>query len=218
DGHYAALLNNGYGTQETQARQSIAILNLTTNNLVEFPDERFSDTAQQTYFLGLTFSADGNHLYCSVASITDPAGSNPKNTGNGIAVYSFNNGKLLPERFIKIPAQYLAPGRWISKGVFKFPAGQAISYPAGLAIVSGQHSEQLLVANNLSDNAILLDVPTGKTLQAFDLSTNRLVPSSFPYAVAVRRDGRMAWCSLWNASRVVELNLADGKLGRSIDL
>jgi len=39
----------------------------------------------------------------------------------------------------------------------------------------------LLVANNLSDNAVLLDVASGKILQRFDLSTNDLVPSSFPY-------------------------------------
>src|SRR5438128_2528748 len=33
DGQYAALLNNGYGTQQSQAQQSIAILNLRSNQL-----------------------------------------------------------------------------------------------------------------------------------------------------------------------------------------
>src|SRR3981189_3911255 len=33
DGRYAALLNQGYGTQETGARQSIAVLDPTTNQL-----------------------------------------------------------------------------------------------------------------------------------------------------------------------------------------
>src|SRR6266700_6566194 len=32
-GHYAALLNNGYGTLESGLRQSIAILDLATNQL-----------------------------------------------------------------------------------------------------------------------------------------------------------------------------------------
>ncbi len=36
DGHYAALLNNGYGTQQTQAHQSITILDLQTNQLQRF--------------------------------------------------------------------------------------------------------------------------------------------------------------------------------------
>ena len=50
DGHYAALLNDGYGTQETLAHQSISVLNLDTNQIAEFPDARFSDVAHQSYF------------------------------------------------------------------------------------------------------------------------------------------------------------------------
>src|ERR1700745_3850384 len=87
DGKYAALLNDGYGTQETLAHQSIAVLNLTTNQITEFPDARLSDTAHQSYFIGLGFSSDGKHLYASVGSLTDPTGAKNGNTGNGLAVY-----------------------------------------------------------------------------------------------------------------------------------
>jgi hypothetical protein len=76
----------------------------------------------------------------------------------------------------------------------------------------------VLVANNLSDNVVLLDAASGKTLQRFDLSTNNLVPSSFPYSCAATRDGRRAWCSLWNASRVAELDLTNGQVVRWIKL
>ena len=41
DDRYAALLNDGYGTQETLATQSIAVLDLKTNQLADFPDKRF---------------------------------------------------------------------------------------------------------------------------------------------------------------------------------
>ena len=75
DGRYAALLNNGYGTQQSQAHQSITILDLGTNQLNDFPDARLSDTAHQTYFLGLAFGSDGKHLYASMGSITDPTGA-----------------------------------------------------------------------------------------------------------------------------------------------
>ena len=51
--------------------------------------------AHQTYFLGLAFGSDGKHLYASMASLTDPTGARPGNTGNGIAVYGFRQGKLL---------------------------------------------------------------------------------------------------------------------------
>jgi DNA-binding beta-propeller fold protein YncE len=215
DGRYAALLNNGYGTQETLAMQSIAILDLKTNHLSDFPDKRFGEEAHQSYFLGLVFSSDGKHLYASVGSITDPMGQKPGNTGNGIAVYSFTDGKVAPERFIAIAPQALAVGKKVAVALRKTPPGTAIPYPAGLALVSGGrgiNKDRLLVANNLSDNAVLLDVASGKVLHRFDMSTNELVPSSFPYTCVAKRDGRRAWCSLWNASQVAELNLTSGKV------
>jgi len=212
DGHYAALLNDGYGTQETIATQSIAILDLKTNEIADYPDKRFGEYARQSYFLGLTFSSDGKHLYASVGSITDPTGQKPGDLGNGIAVYSFNQGNVAPERFIPIDPQPLAGGKKVAFALQKTPAGTAIPYPAGLALISAGGSDKLLVANNLSDNAVLLDAATGKVLQRFDLSTSDLIPSSFPYSCIATRDGRRAWCSLWNASRIAELDLNSGKV------
>jgi DNA-binding beta-propeller fold protein YncE len=218
DGGFAAVLNDGYGTQETQAHQSISVLNLSTNQLSDFPDERLGEDAHQSYFLGLAFSSDGKRLYASVGSVTDPTGEKAGNTGNGIAVYSFRDGKVAPERFLKIPPQELATGKKISRGLFKLPPGLAIPYPAGLALVHGSGGDQLLVANNLSDNVVLLDPVDGRTVRKFDLSTNDLVPSSFPYTVTASRDGRRAWCSLWNASQIAELDLSEGKVRRWIPL
>jgi hypothetical protein len=218
DGRYAALLNNGYGTQETMAMQSIAIVDLKTNQITEYPDKRFGEDVHQSYFLGLVFGSDGKHLYASVGSITDPTGEKPGDTGNGIAVYSFTNGKVAPERFIAIEPQPLAAAKKVAIALRKTPVGTAIPYPAGLALVSSGGRDHLLVANNLSDNAVLLDVASGKALQHFDLSTNDLVPSSFPYTCVATKDGRRAWCSLWNASQVAELNLSSGKVLRWIKL
>jgi DNA-binding beta-propeller fold protein YncE len=218
DGRYAALLNNGYGTQETIATQSIAVLDLKTNQLSDYPDKRFGEEAHQSYFLGLVFSSDGKHLYASVGSITDATGEKPGNTGNGIAVYNFTDGKVAPDRFIAVEPQALAAGKKVAIGLQKTPPGTAIPYPAGLAMVSSAGRDRLLIANNLSDNVVLLDVATGKLLQRFDLSTSDLVPSSFPYTCVATRDGRRAWCSLWNASQIAELDLAGGKVVRWIKL
>jgi DNA-binding beta-propeller fold protein YncE len=220
DGRYAALLNDGYGTQETMAMQSIAVLDLKTNQITDFPDRRFGEEVHQSYFLGLVFGSDGKHLYASVGSITDPTGQKPGDTGNGIAVYSFAGGKVAPERFIAIEPQSLAAGKKVAVGVQKTPPATAIPYPAGLALVSagGNNRDRLLVANNLSDNAVLVDIASGKVLQRFDLSTSDLVPSSFPYTCVATRDADRAWCSLWNASRVGELDLSNGKVVRWIDL
>jgi DNA-binding beta-propeller fold protein YncE len=218
DGHYAALLNDGYGTQETLAHQSIAVLDLKTNHITDYPDARLSDESHQSFFLGLVFSSDGKHLYASVGSITDPTGEKQGNTGNGIAVYTFSDGKVASERFIPIAPQPLATGKKVAEGLAKTPAHTAIPYPAGLALVSADGRDRLLVANNLSDNVVLLDPATGKILQSFDLSTSDLVPSSFPYTCVATRDGRRAWCSLWNASQVAELDLVQGKVARWIKL
>ena len=218
DGRYAALLNDGYGTQETIATQSIAVLDLKTNQIADFPDKRFGEEAHQSYFLGLVFSSDGKHLYASVGSVTDPTGEKAGDTGNGIAVYSFQRGRVDPERFIAIAPQPLAEGKKVSDELRKTTASTAIPYPAGLALVSGGEHDRLLVANNLSDDVVLLDVASGKVWQHFDLSTDDLVPSSFPYTVVATRDGRRAWCSLWNASQVAELDLTKGTVVRRIEL
>jgi DNA-binding beta-propeller fold protein YncE len=218
DGRYAALLNSGYGTVDSGIRQSIAILDLESSVLTDFPDDRLAENTHQTYFLGLAFSGDGQHLYASMASLTDPTGKLPGSTGNGIAVYRFDHGKVAPERFLPIAPQPLAADKHIAKTVSKLGPGKAIPFPAGLAVISSGKSEKLLVANNYSDNAILLDAANGKQLASFDLSTHRVVPNSFPFTVVATRDGRRAWVSLWNTSRVAELDLIRGKVVRSIPL
>jgi len=217
DGRYAALLDDGYGTQETLAHQSISVLDLKSNKIVEYPDARLSDESHQSYFLGLAFGSDGKHLYASVGSLTDPTGAKAGNTGNGIAIYGFSEGKVAPERFIPIALQPLSTGKKLAVGL-KAPPHMAIPYPAGLTVIVDGGRDKLLIANNLSDNAVVLDPATGKVLQTFDLTTSDLVPSSFPYTCVATRDARRAWCSLWNASQVAELDLTGGKVLRWIKL
>lgn len=226
DGRYAALLNDGYGSESAHGRQSISILNLRTNQLTTFPDDRFGEEARQSYFIGLVFgskgseSSDADELYASVGSITDPTGVRSGDLGNGIAVYRFQDGKIAPLRFLKMPPQPIAAGKRIAMDLNKASlAGQreAIPYPAGLAIVPGK-PDKLLVANNLSDSVVLLNTADGSVLRSFDVSTHEVIPNSYPHSVVVSRDGRRAWCSLWNASRVAELDLDAGKVRKMIPL
>ena len=93
-------------------------------------------------------------------------GEKPEDTGNGIAVYGFVDGKVAPERFIAIEPQPLEAGAKIVALELRRPPGTAIPYPAGLALVSGGGRDRLLVANNLSDNVVLLDVASGKDMPA----------------------------------------------------
>jgi DNA-binding beta-propeller fold protein YncE len=222
DGRYAALLNQGYGTEESGAHQSIAILDLSNNQLRDFPDDRLSDdySTRQSYFIGLAFSTDGKHLYASMGSITDPTGEKPKSTGNGIAVYKFADGQVTPERFIKIAPQPVAEGKEVAFGVRTTPPGTAPPYPAGFAVLPGATGDRLLIANNLSDNVVLLDVSSGKIEKSFVLrrkkfDLGRWIPGEYPYTVAANKAGTKAWVSLWNSSAIVELDLVTGDVSRS---
>ena len=224
DGQYAAILNTGRGTVESSFRQSIAILDLRTKVVTDFPDERLGPRAHQTYFLGLAFSSRGDEVYASVGSISDATGAKSGNTGNGVAVYSFANGLLVPARFLKLPLQELAAGRRNTHIASNLPNGKAVSFPAGLAVVpahsaaNGGDTDQLLVANNYADNVVLLDARSGATVHTFDLSRKGDVPRLFPYGVLYSPGSTTAYVSLWNSATVVELDLAKGKVRRRITL
>jgi DNA-binding beta-propeller fold protein YncE len=218
DGKYLALLNNGFGSAQSNYQQSIAVLDLATNQLHDFPDSRLSTGAKQTYFIGLAWSADGAELYASIASLTDPEAKKPESTGNGIAVYRFVDGNLTPARFLKLSLVPIVHGRKITYGAKYVPAGQSISYPAGISLVKRSGGDALLVAENLADGAVLIDAHDGHILQRFDLGRGKSVPNTFPYTVVVNRAGTRGWCSLWNGSSVAELDLQSGKVAREISL
>ncbi len=218
DGNFLAILNNGRGTAESKFQQSIALLDLTSNQVRDFPDSRLGLNARQTYFLGLAWSSDGTHVYASMASLTDPEGKKAGDTGNGIAVYRVQDSELTAERFVKLPTVPLPKEKRFTYQAKQVARGQAIPYPAGLAVVKEEGGDALVVAENLADDVVLLSLQTGKVLQRFDLSAGKYVPTGFPYGVVVNRDGTRAWCSLWNGSQVAELDLRAGKVVRQIGL
>jgi DNA-binding beta-propeller fold protein YncE len=218
DGKYLALLNAGFGSAESNYQQSIAIVDVASGQVRDFPDPRLGFDAKQSYFLGLAWSASGTELYASIASLTDPEGKAPDSTGNGIEVYDFGNGQLKPGRFLKLPLVPIAEKRKNTYGANYVPAGQSIAYPAGLAVLKRDQGEALLVAENLADDVVLIDAKDGHVLQRFPVGRGKVVPSTFPYTVVANRAGTRAWCSLWNGSAVAELDLQTGKVSRSIDL
>ena len=124
-------------------------------------------------------------------------------------------GQVTPERFIKIAPQNLAEGKEVAFGLRTTPAGTALPYPAGFAVLPGAKGDRLLIANNLSDNVVLLDVSSGEIEKSFDLSRSRYVPSAYPYTVIANKAGTKAWVSLWNASTVAELDLRKNEVGAS---
>jgi len=213
DGRFAVLLHSGFGAYTSGEMQSLTVLNLETNDLRDFPDDRLGKRAKQTYFLGLAFSVDGRHLYASMASLTDPLGKEKGSTGNGIAVYGFENGMVAPERFLP-----LAPREKLPLGKVRREEFQDVTYPAGLSVGMSGGEERILVACNGSDEAILLNSADGKIVHRFNLSTYKRIPGALPYTAVMTRDGRRGFVSLWNASSVAELDLGKGIVRQFISL
>ncbi|HEY2544502.1 MAG TPA: beta-propeller fold lactonase family protein [Candidatus Acidoferrum sp.] len=213
DGRFAALLHSGFGAYTSGQKQSLSVLNLATDELTDFPDDRLGSRANQTYFLGVGFSLDGKHVFASMASLTDPLGEKKGSTGNGIAVYSFEDGRIAPERFMA-----LAPRRQIPAGKKRRDDFKDVTYPAGLSVGKSGGEERLLIASNSSDEAILLNSKDGKIIFRFDLSTFQQIPASLPYTTVMTKDGKRGFVSLWNASLVAELDLAKGRVVQMIPL
>ncbi len=214
DGRWVVSLNAGYGTFESGYAQSLAVLNTQTGAVKDFPDARVGAQAAQTFFSGLEFSGDGTKVYASLASSSSPAGDGAKKTGNGVVVYGFADGVLKAEGFLKLPLVTLAAGRHTNVGE---GGTMANPYPAAIAVVPGG-KDRLLVAENLSDSVGLMDAATGEIERTFDVSESDAVPSTYPIALAVTKDGTRAFVALWNASEVVELDVASGKVVRKLAL
>jgi DNA-binding beta-propeller fold protein YncE len=213
NGRYVVTVNGGYGSLESSYEQSVSVLDTTTGKVIESPDSRTLGKSAQVLNAGLAFSADGKTLYGTIVSETDPEGKKAGDTGSGIQVYGFADGKITRDRVIKIPLQKLAAGRK-TKLVHDEDGAMGVPYPEAIAVVG----DKLLVADNLSDDALLMDAATGQIVARFDLSESDAVPSTYPVAVAVSKDGKRGFVALWNASEVVELDLVKGTVAKKLAL
>ncbi len=218
DKRYVVTVNAGYGTVESQYQQSLAVLDTKTGAVSDFPEVRTeARRSKQTLYSGLAFSRDGSHLYASMGSVTDPTGEKEGDTGNGIIVYSFNDGKIAPDRFIKLPLQQLDANHK-TRLIDERDGDKAIPFPAAIAVIGSSGSEKLLVAGNLSDAVLLVDSASGQILKHFDLSESSAVPGTYPVALAIAPDGQHAFVALWNASEIDELDLAHGTIAHRLVL
>jgi DNA-binding beta-propeller fold protein YncE len=220
DGRYLAVVNAGYGTFLAKYQQSIAVLTIETGKVTDYPEPRTAPGMPQTLYSGLVFGKDGKHLYAVFDSLTAPTqGGNPKATGNAVAVYRFAQGVITPEKLLPVPLQPLDAGKQQNKVSAAVVPGMAIPSPAGLAVFrSPSGSDQLLIADNLSDDVLQMDAASGRIVHRFDLSQGNVVPSTYPVAVTVNHSGTSAYVALWNGSAVAELDLTHGKVLKQLSL
>jgi YVTN family beta-propeller protein len=222
DGRYVVTVNAGYGTYESKYQQSLAVFDVQSGKLTDFPDDRTPTHASQTLYSGLAFSRDGKHLYASIGSETDPEGKLPPShgiadTGSGIVVYRFADGKIEPERLIHLPLEQLTNGHK-TKLIDDAGGDKGIPFPAAIVVVETGGAEKLLVAENLTDDVLLVDPATEKIEHRFDLTESDAVPSTYPIALQISKDGRRAFVALWNASEILELDLDKAAVGRKLAL
>jgi DNA-binding beta-propeller fold protein YncE len=219
DGRYLAVVNAGYGTFESQYQQSIAVIDIENGKVTDFPEPRTAKGLPQTLYSGLAFGKDGRHLYAVFDSLTAPQGKSVDQTGNAIAVYDFNDGRVEAKQLLPVPLQQLAPGKVQNQLGAPLPPGMAIPSPAGIAVRKGPAGkDELLIADNLSDDVLLMDGVTGNVLRRFDLSQGNVVPSTYPISIAVNRSGSRAYVALWNGSAVAKLDLNNGKVLKKLEL
>jgi DNA-binding beta-propeller fold protein YncE len=222
DGRYVVTVNAGYGTYESKYEQSLAVFDTQTGTLKDSPDSRTPERARQTLYSGLAFSRDGKHIYASIGSEDDPLGKKPPfrgipDTGSGIVVYRFADGKIEPERLIHLPMDPLVPGHK-TRLPDAVDTDQGVPFPAAIVVFGDAGAEKLLVAENLTDDVLLVDAASGSIEHRFDLTESDAVPSTYPVALQLSKDGRRAFVALWNASEIVELDLARNVVVRKLAL
>ncbi len=217
DGRFVVTVNAGYGSLDSNQQQSLAVLDVRSGKVRDLVDARTPVGAKQTLYSGLAFSRDGKHLYASMGSETDPAGTSKDATGSGVVVYSFTEGAIAPERMIPLPLVQLAPGRK-TKLIDEKDGDKGVPFPAAIVVLGSASAEKLLVAGNQSDDVWLIDAGSGAVEKRFDLAVCNAVPSTYPVSLALQKDGRRAFVALWNASEIAEIDLAAGTVGRKLAL
>ena len=161
-----------------------------TGKLVDFPDDRTraDQSADAVFGAGVQRGWEAYVREHGVADGACGAGNREQGTGNSrrrggetgnaVVVYGFDAGRITPERLIPIPLQKL-DGTRRTKLTDGVEGAMGIPYPAAIAVVLGadgyRHTttanlaataERLLVADNLSDDVLLIDATTGVVDQA----------------------------------------------------
>ena len=198
------------GTFESKYEQSIAVLDTQTGALSDFPDDRTAQgPSSRLSSPDLAFSRDGKHIYASMASLTDPLGGVKDSIGSGMVVYSFSDGKIAPERIIILAAACNSPPG--SKTKLLDENGGDKGVPFSSCDRGGWFRRTLRdsLSPTISPTTFCCSMPQpAQSRNRFDLSESDAVPSTYPIALAVTKDGARAFVALWNSSEIVELDLA----------
>ena len=163
-------------------------------------------------YVGVAFAPDGRSAYVSgePSGNSQPPADGPTTAGGGDAIHVFSvdpaGGRAVEGNPIPLPA---TSGGMAQKHA-SMPVGlgpptpgpgasSGLGWPQGLAVT--RDGRRLVVALNQADRVAIIDLPT---------RTSRLVRvGSYPYAVAIARDGK-AWVSSEGDGTVQAIDLDAG--------
>ena len=130
----------------------------------------------------------------------------------------FRDLKFAVRSLARVRALWIAVALTLALGIGANAAIFSIVRAVLLRPLANRDEDRLLVAENLSDAVLLINPASGAVEKRFDLSESDAVPGTFPIALAVTKDGARAFVALWNASEIVELDLAKGMVARKLPL
>jgi DNA-binding beta-propeller fold protein YncE len=214
DGRYVVTVNAGYGTFESQYDQSLAVLDTQTGRARRFPRpaHRARGRSRRSTPAWLSAAMAATSTPAWLQCLTQRRRSGRHGQRNWLSTASGRQDcARAPDSSARV--QQLAAG---AKDAIagRIESDQGVPYPAAIAVLGAAGHEKLLVAENLSDDAVLLDATTAQSRSASIFLRSDAVPATYPIAVAVTRDEKRAFVALWNASEIVELDLARGKRWR----
>ena len=216
DGRYVVTVNAGYGTFESKYDQSFAVLDTETGTLADFPDLRTLPRFASDALLRPRVQPRRQPFLRKHGFAHRCQRGRQGRCGQRHRGLQFSAGKIAPERLIRLPVAATPDGakdatargnRAIMKVYRTRPRLRSSARPVTRNCSLPRISPTMLC---------LLDAATGAIEKRFDLSESDAVPSTYPVALAATSDGKRAFVALWNASEIVELDLARGIVGRKL--
>ena len=188
DGRYVVTVNAGYGTYESQLRAVAGGAGYADGRAGGFSRCPHAGAARQAdALLGLGLQPRRQPHLREHGLADRPARQRQgQDRQRRWWCTASSAGKIAPERLIPLPLQQLAPGHK-TKLIGEREGDKGVPFPAAIAVVAAGGREKLLVAENLSDDVLLLDAATRRDRKTLRSLGERCRAVDLPCRAAVSR-------------------------------
>ena len=218
DGRYVVTVNAGFGTYESQYKQSLAVLDTATGALADFPDSRTPVQRQADALLRPGLQPRRAAHLRQHGFETDPAGNGKEATGSGVIVYSFVAGKIAPERLIPAADAAACAGAERRSWWAAWTAIRACRFRRRSRWWRKAARKSCWWRRISPTMCCCWTRRAAKSSSASIWRRAMRCRRRIRWRWRSRRTAARAYVALWNASEIVELDLADGTVGRKLAL